>query len=316
MIIAGFTSSFLEITYNIIVSNNNKKSIILFNALHIFHGLGAMIGPIISNQIIKYHWYYIYLVEFCITFLLFIYLLIIYINTSNENLNNFSKEEVETKKNNEGDVSLIKMFKKPIIIFIPLFLMFYLGLDLSLGNWFYTYLIEYIKGEKTDMSFVISIFWVNQLISEIILIVISYFSKLKNLNIISISIFIIISWICLIFIHYNKDTTMVSILFCIIGFCLGPIHPTVLSIVNDKFNKNQSLLIKSITICSTIPYLGLSIFPFICGMIIDNYGIKRLIILCITFLFVMSICFLAFMVCLFHERIQKYIKSPSFKNIK
>jgi MFS family permease len=190
----------------------------------------------------------------------------------------------------------MKIFKKPIILFISLFLIFYLSLELLLGDWFYTYLIDYIKGEQKIMSLVISLYWINQLIGKIVLIIISHFFKIKKLNIISISIFIIISWICIIIIYYNKNIALISVLFGIIGFCLGPIYPTILSIVNDKFNKNQDLLLKIITICNTIPFLGSSFLLFISSLFIDIYGINILLILCIISLFVMSICFLAFII--------------------
>lgn len=301
MFIIGFTGCFLEIGYNLFVSSNNKNSIIILNILHIFHGLGTITGPILSSKLINYHWYYIYLVEFSISFLLFIYLIIyIKMKDSDKNLNQFDKDDnvnkSELKENKEEDIILIKMFKIPVIIYISLFLIFYLGLELLFGDWFYTYLIEYLNGEKNTMSLIISVYWASQIVGKFTLIIISHFFKIKKLNIISIIIFIIITWICIIFINYNKNIIVVSVLFSIIGFSLGPIHPTILSIINDRFNKNQRLLIKSITICSTVPFLGSSIFPFLGGIIIDNYGIRHLLTLCIILLSIMSICFFAFII--------------------
>jgi fucose permease len=260
------------------------------NIMDIFYSIGSIISPIITRQIANYNWYYIYLLLSCFSLILLIFNIILYFK------NNINFYENEKENNNLDKIENTKK-NYAIIIYISLFLMFYLGLRFTLTDWFYTYLLEFLKGEKNGMSLVITLYMVGQVIGKIIIVICAYFSKCKKINIISIIILIIGLWCFLICMYIFKTIILNSILFIFIGICIGPILPNSISIIEKYFNKyDPDMLIKAISLCNGASYFGSSFFPFIAGIIIDYIGISKLLLICMIYLCLMSLLFIIFII--------------------
>jgi len=133
----GLGIGMIETGLNIYISAL-PRSASLLNYLHAFYGIGALIGPVVASTILVLNWgwnsTYFVLAGLGVPMFLGFWLLFKHISTA-------ASDTQDTQKSKSG-TPLGDTLKLGIVWVASLFLLFYVGVEVSLGNWTYTFLLE------------------------------------------------------------------------------------------------------------------------------------------------------------------------------
>ena len=150
----GLGIGIIETGLNIYISALSHSATLL-NYLHAFYGVGALIGPVIASTILVLNWnwnsMYFILGGLSLPMLLgFWYLFELKGSTTPA-----STEEIQKEKGN----TLSETLKLGIVWLASFFLLFYVGVEVSLGNWTYTLLLEGRHENALLSGWVVSGYW-------------------------------------------------------------------------------------------------------------------------------------------------------------
>src|SRR5207237_3668160 len=111
----------------------------LRNYLHVFYGIGAWLGPVVASTILVLNWGWnsVYMLWVGISLLLLLGLGI----TFREQTTAAQRQQ----ENSEGNV-LLTTLKLRVVWFAALFLLLYVGSEVSLGSWSYSLLTFQLHG--------------------------------------------------------------------------------------------------------------------------------------------------------------------------
>ena len=230
-----------------------KNTAIMLNFMHLFYGLGSVIGPKFAGIFLTsgYTWkqYYLYSSFVCIIF--FIITLII----------KFPKT-AHYEKNHKISFREIITDKKVWILGIALGMA--VVLELGTSNWFVNYLSEVYRMTPNKSSFYMSLFYVTfvlgRLFGGFIAEKIGYFK-------------LIISFLIISFFLYSTSLLLKekgAILISLSGFFISIVFPTTIAVVLKGFKKDVGAVMSFIITMSALINM---VFNWIIGKVNDFYGV-------------------------------------------
>ncbi len=263
----GFGMAIIETGLNAYVVALPRHTSLL-NTLHGFYGAGALVGPVVAAALLAQQWGWnsVYL-TWC---LLSLPLLIGFAVVFSPKLPRSSSREVEETR--PGNV-LIAASRLPIVWWASLFLLLYVGIEVSLGSWGYSYLVEGQHRQAFISSLIVSGFWFGLTLGRFTLTNIAERLGLGNVSLIyacmaGILVGVLIIWLL-------PFEFFAAIGFCFIGFSLGPIYPTMVALVPDLVPSR--LVPSAIGLLVSLSILGIALFPWLAGILAQNTGISSLL---------------------------------------
>jgi MFS transporter, FHS family, Na+ dependent glucose transporter 1 len=245
------------------------------NALHFFFGLGAFVSPFIFGLLVGvengYRW---------IFWILAIYTALVGVRFLT--LPNSPRPEHEKTAGSQPR----KPIPYPLVIVSALFLFFYVGAELSFGNWIYTYTITLDLTDAAGAAFLNSGFWLAFTIGRLLSIPLAVHFRPAQIVAVALSGALLVVLVPLIFPHSLAALWFVAIG---IGLCLAPIWP-------GGFNLAGQSLALTATISSIIllgDSLGGMVLPSAVGKIIEIGGAQAMIWLVFASLVFTMLAFLA-----------------------
>ena len=135
-LVLGLSIGLLETGLNIYITALPRSSLLL-NYLHAFYGVGALIGPIAASVILAFQWGWnsVYLFLGGLNLLLLIGFGALFPPVDS------NASTGEAQQSPPGNL-LSATLKLPIVWLATLFLLVYVGIEVSLGNWTYSFLLE------------------------------------------------------------------------------------------------------------------------------------------------------------------------------
>ncbi len=250
-LLLGLSIGLLETGLNIYITAL-PRSTLLLNYLHAFYGVGALLGPIAASFILALQWGWnsVYLLMGGLNLLL---LLGFGIFARPVSLTSSVQQEKQSPKGNVLSATL----KLPIVWLVTLFLLVYVGIEVSLGNWGYSFLLRDRHEGALLAGWIVSGYWLGLTLGRFLLQNIADRLSIGTKG---------LMYICIV---------AVGIGLLLIGFSLGPIYPLTVAIIPKLVP--AYLGPSAIGVLVSISIIGLAICPWIAGILAQFLGIWTLL---------------------------------------
>ena len=263
----GFGVGIIETGLNIYVTAIPRHTVLL-NYLHAFYGVGALVGPLGASAILALSWgwnsVYFLLAALSLPLLLGFGILF--------GTRHTAAASQEDEQHGSGNV-LSAALKMPIVWLATFFLLVYVGVEVSLGNWGYSFLLEDRYQGTVLAGWIVSGYWLGLTLGRFTLQNLAERLGVGIKGLMYACITGIVIGLLLIWLVPLAATAALG--FCFIGFSLGPIYPLTVAItpklVPTRIGPSAIGLLVSVSI------LGLALFPSIAGVLAQTIGIWSLL---------------------------------------
>lgn len=265
----GFGGAILDAGLNAYIAGLPRNAALL-NYLHAFYGTGALLGPIVASTIlaIGLGWNIVYVVWMAMSLVLLTGVVLAFKDRG-------ATSGVEKKAEAKSNV-LITALRMRIVWIAALFLLFYVGTEVSLGSWSYSFLTEERHGSTLVMGWVVSGYWAGLTLGRLTLARVA--QRVGEKRLIQGCLAGIIVGILLVWLVPIGAVSAVGL--CLVGFSLGPIFPTTIALMS-KFVSSR-LLPSAIGFLASLGSLGGALFPWLAGNLAQAIGLWSLLPYVIT----------------------------------
>ncbi len=275
----GFGSALLDAGLNAYIASLPRNTTLL-NYLHAFYGTGALLGPILASTILAngLTWNFVYVTWIGMSIVLFVAVMIFFKRRT--------VTEQEGGKSSEKN-TLASTLKRRIVWIVAFFLLFYVGTEVSLGNWSYSFLLEERHGLPLISGWIVSGYWLGLTLGRLVLPQVALRFGDKRLIqgcLIGVIIGVLIVWLIPI-------NAVASFGLCFTGFCLGPIFPTTIGLMSQLVPSR--LLASAIGFLASLGSMGAALFPWLAGNLAQAVGLWSLMPYVITLTIAMMLFWLA-----------------------
>ncbi|MCB9113165.1 MAG: MFS transporter [Anaerolineales bacterium] len=226
------------------------------NGLHFSFGLGAFLAPTIFAQVLRlggtYQHAYWVLAAIAVPVTLFI----MFMPNSPEHLHE-NDDKAQTQENLRAVL--------PIVIVAMLFLFFYVGSEITFGNWIYTYALTLSLADTTNAAYLTSGFWLFFTIGRAISIPVA--ARFKPAQVLTVSFLGGIGALALA-IAVPQSATVLWIAVAAVGFFMAPIWATGYNFAGQSIKLTAT--ISSLIILGDS--FGAVVLPWLTGLAIERFG--------------------------------------------
>ena len=266
-LLLGFGTAVIDTGFNTLISSLPRRTKLL-NYLHAFYGTGALLGPLIASAFLSIHWEWntVYLVWCGLSLLQFIGCIIL-LRAQSFSISVPQNEQYPSKKASGA------VFKIGPIWLAILFLFLYVGLETSVGNWSYSFLLEDRHQTILLAGWIVSGYWSCITLGRFLVNTIAKHLHMGIEAIVYCSLVGTGSGGLLVWLLPNGQAAMLGI--CLIGFFLGPLFASIIVVVPR--------LVPGYLVASTIGLLlgtsviGGGLFPWLVGTLAQYVGIWALL---------------------------------------
>ncbi len=272
----GIGVAVIEAGLNMFIAALPSNNTSFLNYLHAFFGVGALIGPIVASFLLnaQWDWSATFLIWAAVTLLLLAGFILFFHQPRAISAEEPAKAEQGMQQPaNASESSLLAALKLPIVWLATFYLFVYCGVETSIGNWAYSFLLEQRREPELLAGWIVSGYWLGLTLGRFI------FNDLAKRLHISISgmMYLAIGGALLgLLILTTVPGGPADVLgFGLIGFSIGPIYPTTVALVPD--------LVPARFVASTIGFLiglstlGIALFPWFAGTLAQYTGIWSLL---------------------------------------
>lgn len=266
-LVLGLSIGMLETGLNIYITELPRSSLML-NYLHAFYGVGALIGPVTGTIILALQWGWnsVYLLLGGLDLLLLLGFSVL------SRPIRFNSSVQEEKQSIAGNV-LSATLKLPAVWLVTLFLLVYVGVEVSLGNWAYSFLLEDRHEGTVLAGWIVSGYWLGLTLGRFLLQNLAERLGLGTKGLMYTCIIVV--GIGLLLIWFIPVKIMTVLAFCFIGFSLGPIYPLTVALTPQLVP--AYLGPSAIGVLVSVSIIGLAVFPWIAGVLAQFLGIWTLL---------------------------------------
>jgi fucose permease len=259
--IVGFGVGMIDAGLNAYIASlpNNGK---LLNYLHAFYGVGALLGPLVASALLAQNlgWNATYLAWLALALLILLGLWLAFKRGEQ------STRQTQQEKEYQGNNLLLTTMRLRGVWLAALFLLFYVGTEVGLGNWGYSFLTQARSGPPIFSAWVISGYWTGLTLGRLTLA--NLIPRLGMRRLITIclngvALGIALAWVL-------PGVWGAACGFCLVGFCLGPLFPTAIALMPQLVSAR--LLPTSIGFLACLGSGGAALFPWLAGNLIEHFG--------------------------------------------
>lgn len=259
--IVGFGVGMIDAGLNTYIASlpNNGK---LLNYLHAFFGVGALLGPLVASGLLAQGlgWRATYMVWLALALLILAGLWFAF--RRHEQPDQQSTQETEQ----QGSNLLFAALRLRGVWLAAFFLLFYVGTEVGLGNWGYSFLTIARSGPSLFSAWIISGYWCGLTLGRLTLanlIPRLGVRRLITLCLGGVMLGVLLAWVL-------PGVWGAACGFCIIGFCLGPLFPTAIALMPQLVAPR--LLPSAIGFLACLGSGGGALFPWLAGNLIQHLG--------------------------------------------
>jgi fucose permease len=259
-VVLGFGIGVLESVLNAYLSEQAEATTLL-NRLHAFFGVGALVGPVVAAWMLtSVAWTTVLLALglACLPLVAgFVWL--------------YPSKPVQVQERRAG--LLATALRDPGIVLAAVFLAVYVGLEISVGNWGFSFMVGHFGQRGVVAGYTISGYWLGLTVGRF---VISPFARKRQLPaatmtkacLVGIAASAALTWAAPV-------ATVAAAGFALLGFFLGPIFPTTMSIVPRL--TSSRLVPTAIGIINGFSVIGGAVFSWLAGAIAQGVGVATLL---------------------------------------
>jgi len=160
-----------------------------------------------------------------------------------------------------------KVLRLPVTWMVAFFLFFYVGAEISLGTWGYSFLTEQRHEPALFSAWTVSGYWMGLTLGRIVLANLAIWLSERiaiQICVIGAILGVLLTWLI--------PMGIVSAMgLCLTGFCLGPIFPTTIALTPQLFS--QRFLATAIGLIASLGSVGGMLFPWLCGNLAQAFGL-------------------------------------------
>ncbi len=265
-LVSGFGFGTLDVGINVYIAAF-PHSAGLLNYLHAFYGGGALLGPLIASGVLAngQPWNRMYLLWMAAGIALLVgFLRLFPVATP-------TAPARDAIPDAEGNVFRAAL-RLRVVQFGALFLLFYVGVEVTLGSWAYSFLTEVRHGNPLHSGWVTSGYWLGLTLGRLVAATIATRFTFDNVRLIRYCLVGVFAGVLLVWLAPISAATVIGLL--VVGFSLGPIFPTTISLL--------PALVPGRLVQSAVGFLagtgsaGAALFPWIAGVIAQTAGLGSL----------------------------------------
>ncbi len=222
-------------------------STILLNYLHAFWGMGALIGPLLASLLFQWRWNWqaTYEVWFVVTLLLSVGFWFFF----------RPAPEVAPAEPDQHQNLLLQTLRQRVLWLVTLFLVLYVGVEIGLGTWGYSFLTIARQGPVLESAWAISGYWLGLTVSRLTLANASArlgMRALMHICLVGVVVGLLLVWLLPGFWGAAPG-------LCLIGFFLGPIFPTSIALLSQAVPAR--LVASAVGFLFALSNVGGALFP-------------------------------------------------------
>jgi fucose permease len=266
-LVVGLSVGWLETGLNIYVTTLPRSTLFL-TYLHAFYGVGGLVGPVAASIILALQWGWnsVYLLLGGVNLLLLL------------GFSFFARyvKPVEVKSEQaRGETRnvLQATLKLPVVWMVTMFLLVYVGIEVSLGNWSYSFLLDGRHEGALLAGWVVSGYWLGLTLGRFVLQNVAERLRIGVRRLIygcmiAVGIGLVLIWLVPV-------EPVVIVALALVGFFLGPIYPLMVAITPKLVA--EELGPSAIGVLVSISIIGIAVFPWLAGILAQLVGIWTLI---------------------------------------
>jgi fucose permease len=267
----------------------------LLNYLHAFYGIGALTGPLVASTILVLNisWNLTYLVWITVALIVLAGFAILY--------DSRSKAHHEVTGSEGRGSPLGSVLKMRAIWLTAFFLIFYVGTEVSLGNWGYSYLTEERREVPLLSGWFITGYWLGLTLGRLTLANLA--ERLGNKRLVQLCLVGTVVGVLLIWLLPFTLASAIGLILA--GFSLGPIFPTIIAIISEEVP--ASLRSSAIGFLVSGGSMGAAFLPWLAGNLAEQFGLWSLM----PYIIFTTVIMLGFWLAL---QAQSHKKDPTVKH--
>ncbi|KAE8420581.1 major facilitator superfamily domain-containing protein [Aspergillus pseudocaelatus] len=281
-IVSGLGNGILDASWNAWIGAMHN-SIQLMGILHAFYGLGAALAPLTASYLITdkdwkwYDFYYAMVIASGIEFLTSVAAFWSSTGSGSEEPDAGTDRTLSfDSSDNPASIALprkptLESLRIPSTWVLSLFLFVYVGAEVTIGGWVFTFLVDLRNTPLSIAGFVSFIYWGGLTVGRVCLGFLTPFFKSQRL-----AVLLYLGW-C-IFLHLRfcvvDDLCLLVLSVTLLGFFLGLFYPE--AVIAQAKLLPKLLHVAAVGFACALGSAGGSVFPFITGAIAKAYGIKVL----------------------------------------
>ncbi|KAI0031175.1 MFS general substrate transporter [Vararia minispora EC-137] len=278
--IIGFSMTLQDIHSNGYVASMQKSSGRL-GVLHCAYGIGAFAAPLASTQFAQLSkWSFIYIVSLFIAALNVVALALVFrLRSLEECLLEIGEPPARDERGSGSVFSQLLHLKT--LYFLALFILAYVGTEVTIGGWIVTYTIDE-RGGGPSAGYISSGFFGGLALGRILLLQVT--KKLGNRLAVLLYVLLAISLELIVWLVPSLISSGIAI--SLAGLVLGPIFPVTVHQAGRLFPR--TLLNGAISIMAAAGTAGSAGVPFLAGLLAQGRGIWSLQPLLVSLMTVMA----------------------------
>jgi fucose permease len=234
------------------------------NYLHAFFGVGAWFGPIIASGLLtaQFGWNSVYLVWIALS----LSVLIGFALTFRDQQAPPQPADAPRERS-----VLLTTLKLRFVWLGAFFLFFYVGTEISMGSWSFSFLTEGRHGSTLLSGWAVSGYWMGLTLGRLTLANLT--RKLGKRRLIQGCLVGALAGVLLIWLAPHEAISAIGL--TLTGFSLGPLFPTTIALMSDLVEAR--LLPSAIGFVASLGSLGGALFPWLAGNLAQQVGLWSLL---------------------------------------
>lgn len=272
-VLAGYGTGILESALNTFLAGLPGATTLL-NRLHAFFGVGALIGPVLATWILGFApWTVVWLVLALAAIPLVIAFLITLPAQATPAATPSGSAESGPKPGEKGGGSLLAaVFREPAVLLGAAFLAVYVGLELSVGNWAFTFLMAEREMSDQLAGYIVSGYWLGPTVGRFVISPLAARMGLTPTGMTFVCLYGVTAAALLT--GLVPGTIAAAVSLALFGFFLGPLFPTTMAVAPRL--AAPSLVPTTIGLLNGVSVIGGAVFPFAAGAIAEGVGVWTL----------------------------------------
>ncbi len=263
MLPLGFGVAIIDAGLNIYIASMPRNAALL-NYLHAFYGTGALLGPVIASAFLamRWGWNSVYIVWIGLSLILLVGFQLVF---KDQNIS--SPEDLATKPKSNVLVVALSM---PFVWIAALFMLIYVGAEVSVGSWSYSFLTEERHASILLAGWMVSGYWIGLTLGRLTLARVALrvgSARLIQGCLVGVVIGVLLVWLLPFY-------AVSAVGLGLIGFSFGPIYPTTIALISNKVSGR--ILPGAIGFMVSLGSIGAAICPWFAGMLAEHVGLWSL----------------------------------------
>lgn len=244
------------------VSNANAR----LNRLHAFFGVGALLGPLLAAGLLRVGlpWQAVWLVLGALCLPLIVGMVVLFPG----------RVAIERPVARPEEKGLLRSALGQAAVWLSgTFLMLYVGLEVSMGNWAYTLMVEE-RGQSTLLAgYAVSGYWLGLTLGRFML---SAAANRLRVGVVAFMFACVVgSALGTLITWFGSNAAVAGLGLATLGFFLGPLFPTTITVLPRLTAVRLVPTVIGILVCMAA--IGGAIFPWLAGALAQRLGVWSLL---------------------------------------